>query len=83
MQSTTKGTTVEIRIGIINAPRELSFETDQTASEVNGKVSAAITGGSPVLELSDNRGAQFLVPTSAIAYVQLGAEETRRVGFVA
>jgi hypothetical protein len=73
---------VEIRIGIINAPRELSFETDQSAAEVGGKVSAAITGGS-VLELTDNRGAQYLVPAATIAYVQLGAEETRRVGFVA
>ena len=44
---------------------------------------AAISGGSPVLELTDNHGGQFLVPTSAVGYVQIGAEETRRVGFVA
>jgi len=74
---------VEIRIGILNAPRELSFETDESASEVGGKINAAITGGSPVLELTDNRGAQYLVPVVGLAYVQIGAEETRRVGFVA
>ena len=74
---------MEIRIGILNAPRELSFETDESASEVGGKVGTAITGGSPVLELTDNKGAQYVVPVAGIAYVQIGAEETRRVGFVA
>jgi hypothetical protein len=75
---------VEIRIGILNAPRELSFETDESASEVGSKVNAAIgDGGTRVLELSDNKGAQYLVPVAGIAYVQIGAEETRRVGFVA
>ena len=74
---------MEIRIGILNAPRELSFETDESASEVSGKVGAAIGGGTPVLELSDNKGAQYVVPVAGIAYVQIGAEETRRVGFVA
>ena len=74
---------MEIRIGILNAPRELSFESDKPASEVSGAVSAAISNGNPVLELTDNHGAQYLVPVASIAYVQLGAEETRRVGFVA
>lgn len=74
---------MEIRIGILNAPRELSFESDKPAAEVSGTVSSAISSGSPVLELTDNRGAQYLVPVASIAYVQLGAEETRRVGFVA
>jgi hypothetical protein len=74
---------VEIRIGILNAPRELSFETDESASDVTGKVNAAISGGSGVLELTDNKGAQYVVPVAGIAYVQIGAEETRRVGFVA
>ena len=74
---------MEIRIGILNAPRELSFESDQPASEVSGAISGAISSGNPVLELTDNRGGQYLVPVASIAYVQLGAEETRRVGFVA
>jgi hypothetical protein len=74
---------VEIRIGILNAPRELSFETDESASDVEGKVSEALSGTGAVLALSDNKGAQYVVPVAGIAYVQIGAEETRRVGFVA
>jgi len=75
---------VEIRIGILNAPRELSFETDESAADVTGKVNAAISAGSTgVLELTDSKGALYVVPVAGIAYVQVGAEETRRVGFVA
>ncbi|MFC4241871.1 DUF3107 domain-containing protein [Gryllotalpicola reticulitermitis] len=74
---------MEIRIGILNAPRELSFETDQPAPEVSETVNSAISNANPVLELIDNHGAKYLVPVASIAYVQLGAEETRRVGFVA
>lgn len=74
---------MEIRIGILNAPRELSFESTQSASEITEAVSAALSGGSAVLQLADDKGAKYLVPTATIAYVQLGAEETRRVGFIA
>ncbi len=73
---------MEIRIGILNAPRELSFESAQSASEIKKAVSDAL-GGAAVLELNDDKGANYVIPTSAIAYVQIGAEETRRVGFVA
>ncbi|AYG02528.1 DUF3107 domain-containing protein [Gryllotalpicola protaetiae] len=74
---------MEIRIGILNAPRELSFETDESVSDVEGKVSEALSGTGAALALTDNKGAQYLVPVAGIAYVQIGAEETRRVGFVA
>ena len=74
---------MEIRIGILNAPRELSFETDESVSDVEGKVNEALSGKGLVLALTDSKGAQYLVPVAGIAYVQVGAEETRRVGFVA
>jgi len=36
-----------------------------------------------VLQLVDNKGRVFVVPTDALAYVEIGEEETRRVGFIA
>ncbi|NNC11183.1 DUF3107 domain-containing protein [Planctomonas sp. JC2975] len=74
---------MEIRIGIVNAPRELSFESTQSASEIESAVSAALSGDSATLELRDEHGSLFIVPTAGIAYVQVGSEESRRVGFVA
>ncbi len=74
---------MEVRIGIVNAPRELSFESDQSAGEIQSAVSSAVANASTVLELRDEHGSLFIVPTASIAYVQIGAEESRRVGFVA
>ncbi len=73
---------MDLRIGIQNSPRELSFETSQTAAEVEQAVSAAVSGQSPVLRLSDDKGTVYVVPAAAVAYVEIGTEEARRIGFV-
>jgi len=74
---------VDIRIGIINTPREITFESSQTAPEVEQVVTAAIEGGAQFIRLSDSKGKLFLVPTASLAYVEIGTESARRVGFVA
>lgn len=73
---------MEIRIGILNAPRELSFESSQSAAEVTTAVTAALNGGSATLHITDNKGSVYIVPTANLAYVELGSEESRRIGFV-
>jgi Protein of unknown function (DUF3107) len=78
----SKGTVVDIRIGILNAPRELSFESAQTAAEISEQVASALSNGTAFLKLTDNKGKLFIVPTAGIAYVEVGTEESRRVGFV-
>ncbi len=74
-------TLVDIRIGILNSPRELSFETSQPAAEIEKAVAAALADGS-VLSLSDDKGKSYIVPAAAIGYVEIGTESARRVGFV-
>ena len=74
---------MEIRIGIRNSARELSFESTQTAKEIEAAVAAALEAAATVLKLSDDKGRIYVVPTDALAYVEIGAEETRRVGFIA
>lgn len=74
---------MEIRIGIVNAPRELAFETSQAATEVTETIEKAISEGTPVVRLADERGRAYLVPTAGIAYVEVGSDAARRVGFVA
>jgi len=74
---------VEIRIGILNAPRELTFETNESAADVAATVTSALDGPSAFLRLTDDKGTQYLVPTAGIGYVQIGSEESRRIGFVA
>ena len=74
-------TFVDIRIGILNSPRELSFETSQTAADIEKAVTEAIAAGT-VLSLTDDKGKHYVVPGSAIGYVEIGSESTRRIGFV-
>jgi len=74
---------MEIRIGLQNTARELAFESKQTAAEIESSVEAALSSGSKQLKLADEKGRVFIVPVDALAYVEIGAEEARRVGFIA
>lgn len=74
---------MDIRIGIKQSPRELSFESAQSAAEVEAQVTACLESGAKILSLSDNKGRKFVIPAETLAYVEIGAEETRRVGFIA
>jgi hypothetical protein len=76
-----EGTVVEVKIGITDSPRELVFTSPQTPSEVEALVSAALGKDSDVLGLTDDKGRRFLVNSAKIAYVEIGAADSRRVGF--
>ena len=73
---------MDIRIGIQNSPREISFESSDSVDSVESTIAAAISSHS-VIRLVDVKGSVYLVPADSLAYVELGTEETRRVGFVA
>jgi len=74
---------VDIRIGIVNAPRELSFESDQTAAQIADAVNGALAERGGSLQLRDDKGTMYVVPSAGIAYVEIGSDQARRVGFVA
>ncbi len=74
---------MDFRIGIRDSSREISFESAQSAGEVEAAVAAVLEGGAKVLKLTDNKGRRFIVPADALGYVEIGAEEARRVGFIA
>lgn len=73
---------MDVRIGIQNSPRELGFESSQTAAEIQQAVETALSGQSAMLNLTDSKGNVFVVPAAALAYVEIGSEESRRIGFV-
>jgi hypothetical protein len=74
---------VEIRIGIVNSPRELGFESSATPAEIEKSISDALESGATYVKLTDEAGKVFLIPSASLAYVEVGTEKTRRVGFVA
>jgi hypothetical protein len=74
---------MEIRIGISQSSRDLSFESKLSSSEITALIQQAIESATPVLKLEDEKGKTILVPTASIAYVEIGAEKARSVGFIA
>lgn len=74
---------MEIRIGIVNTGRELSFDTASTADEVRSEVTTALEQNASHVSFIDAKGSSYIVPTANLAYIELGTEESRRVGFVA
>jgi hypothetical protein len=74
---------MDIKIGIKNSSRELSFETSASAKELEATVRTAMESEAKLISLTDSKGNVFLIPTKSITYLELGAEESRRVGFIA
>jgi hypothetical protein len=71
---------VEVKIGVQNVAREIVLESSQKPDEVAALVTESVDGGK-TLELRDERGRLVVVPAQSLAYVEIGVEETRRVGF--
>jgi hypothetical protein len=74
---------VDIRIGITNSSREISFETNQSASEIEKIVANALDSSARFFKLTDEKGSVYIVPLDAFGYIEIGSETSRRVGFVA
>jgi hypothetical protein len=74
---------VDVRIGVTQAPRELTIEVaDADRDTVTASVEAALSGATDVLWVTDKRGKRVGVPAAKIAYVEVGtAEGDRRIGF--
>ena len=72
---------MEVKIGISDSPRELIVTSNQTPDEVQALVTAALGGEAGVLMLTDDKGRKFLVQSSKVAYVEIGATVAGRVGF--
>ena len=72
---------MEIKIGVVESPRELLVNSDLSPDEVEALVAQALDGKQPVLTLSDDKGRRFVVPSSRISYVEIGASDSRKVGF--
>jgi hypothetical protein len=74
---------VDIRIGITNSPREINFETNQSASEIEKIIADALESSAKFFKLTDEKGSVYIVPLDAFGYIEIGSETSRHIGFVA
>jgi hypothetical protein len=74
---------VDVRIGVTQAPREISLEVDDgERDDLKARVDAALSGASDVLWITDKRGKDVGVPAAKVAYVEVGSPDgDRRIGF--
>ena len=71
---------MEVKIGIRDVAREVVLESELTPDQVAEQVGQAVTSGT-LLRLTDDKGRLIIVPGGLVGYVEIGAPETRRVGF--
>jgi len=73
---------MELRIGVVHTPKELSLELDESAEEVVKLIDDALSGGAPIVWITDSKGRRVGTPADKIAYVELTEDaSSKRVGF--
>ncbi|MCP2168808.1 DUF3107 domain-containing protein [Goodfellowiella coeruleoviolacea] len=72
---------MEVKIGVAESPRELVVSSDRTPDEVEALVADALQNPKGLLTLVDEKGRRYVVPSSRVAYVEIGPSDARRVGF--
>jgi hypothetical protein len=71
---------VEIKVGIQHVNREIVVETSESATDIEESLAAAMSQET-FFTVTDERGRKVLIPAAKIAYVDLGEENARHVGF--
>lgn len=71
---------MEIKIGMRQTNREIVLESEQSRDDVTAAVTKSLTDGG-ALTLDDDKGRRVIIPVDALAYVEVGEEKVRRVGF--
>lgn len=71
---------MEVKIGVLYAPRELLVETDTTPEEIEKALAKSIVDGG-IFSLVDNKGSRVVIPVDKLAYLEIAEPDDRRVGF--
>ena len=77
---------MDVRIGVTYTPKEIEVELsdDTDRDQLITTIEEAVSAEGKVLWLTDRRGRRVGVPSSKLAYVEIGADSAeRRVGFSA
>jgi hypothetical protein len=73
---------MEIRIGVVHTPKEITLEVEGSAEDVKQSIEKALGDDDAVLWLTDKHGRQIGVPSERVAYVEVEPDgAAKRVGF--
>lgn len=72
---------MEVKIGVAESARELVVSSSESPDQVQTQVTEALNNATGLLSLVDDKGRRFMIPATRVAYVEIGPEDSRRVGF--
>ena len=73
---------MEIRIGVVHTPKEISLEVEGTLEDVKQTIEKVLSDDDAVLWLTDKQGREVGVPSERVAYVEVEPDgASKRVGF--
>lgn len=72
---------MEVKIGIADSARELVVSSADSPDQMEALVSETLRNNQALLTLVDDKGKRYVIPSSKVAYVEIGPSDSRRVGF--
>ena len=72
---------MDVKVGVLHTPREIIIDSNESAEDVEKRVTEALKSEDRILSLKDRRGRQILIPADRIAYVEIAETDNRKVGF--
>jgi hypothetical protein len=73
---------MELRIGVVHTPKELSLELEGTADDIVGTIEKAFADGTAMVWVTDTKGRKVGIPVQRIAYVEVDEDGgNKKVGF--
>jgi hypothetical protein len=73
---------MEMRIGVLHSPKELSLEVEMSADDLTKTLNEVMKNEDSVLWLDDVKGRRVGVPAARVAYVEIETNgASKRVGF--
>ena len=73
---------MEVRIGVVYSPKELTVDIDSSPEQIVALVEKTLAESAHMLWLHDDHGRRIGVPLDKIVYVEIAQDDDdRRVGF--
>ena len=77
---------MDVRIGVTNTMREIDLDVDDSIErdQLKDHIEKALSSEDGVLWMADKKGREVAIPSSKVAYVEIGSPaDGRTIGFTA
>ncbi len=77
---------MDVRIGVTNTMREIDLDVDDSIErdQLKDHIEKALSSDDGVLWIADKKGREVAIPSSKVAYVEIGSPaDGRTIGFTA